>query len=94
MCTLDQLCHAIYGTTSAAPRNTFYRRDTVSEDKSRNRHHAKDPEEGRDIPRGTDEESDAEGSGGDTGKSAKPSTSDGQHKQDMRQSRTDREHGR
>ena len=89
MRTSDQLCHAIYGTRPAAPRNTFHRRYTVSEDQGRDRHHANDPDAGRDIPRGTDEASDAERSTGDTGKSATPPASGGRHGQDAHQSRTD-----
>ena len=65
--------------------------DTVSEDQGRDRHHANDPEAGRDIPRGTDEVSDAERSTGGTRKSAKPSTSGGQQGQDMHRSRADRD---
>jgi hypothetical protein len=72
----------------------FHRQDTVSEDQDRNDDRAKDPEAGRTIPRGTDEESDSEGSTADTGKSAKRSTSGGQHGQDKHQSRNDRDQSR
>lgn len=90
----DQLCHAVNGIRSAASRNTFDRRDTVSEDQGTKGRHANDPESGRDIPRGTDEESDAEGSNGGTGESAKKSASGGRHGHEGQQSRTDRDQGR
>jgi hypothetical protein len=70
------------------------RQDIVSEDQSRDRDRAQNPEAGRDIPRGTDEHSADESSSGDTGKSAKPSPSGGNGAKDAGQSRTDRDQGR
>ena len=74
----DSLGHALCGIRSAARANTFHRQDTVSEDQGKKRRDATDAEAGRDIPRGTDEESNAEHPGVDRGKSAKRSTSGAQ----------------
>ena len=84
----------IWHTVCPPTQYFFSRRDIVSENQSSNRHHSKDPEAGRDIPRGTDEESDAEGSSGDSRKSAKRSTSGGQHSDDVHRSRNDRDQDR
>jgi len=66
--------------TVCRPGKYFHRQDTVSEDQGTNRRDEIDPEAGRDIPRGTDEESDAERSIKDGGKSARQSTSPEQRK--------------
>jgi hypothetical protein len=55
--------------------NTFHRQETVSEHQGIKRRDDIDPEAGRDIPHGTDEESDAERSSAERGKSAKQPTS-------------------
>ena len=53
----------------------FHRQDIVREDQGTKRRDEIEPEAGRDIPRGTDEESDVERSGTERSKSERQSTS-------------------
>lgn len=78
MSRANRLCHALNGIRSAARANTFHRQDIVSKNQRTNRRDEIDPEAGRDIPRGTDEESDVERSGTERAKSARQSKSDAQ----------------
>src|SRR5262249_38729844 len=78
MSCANRLCHALHGIRSAARANTFHRQEIVSENEGTNRRDETDPEAGRDIPQGTDEESDVERSGTERAKSARQSKSDAQ----------------
>ena len=77
--------HALCGIRSAAPVDTFHQQGTVSENQGKASRDAIDPEAGREIPRGSDEESRTDRSGGETDESAKQSTSPAQRQRDDRQ---------
>jgi len=55
--------------------DTFHQQDTVSENQSKKSRETIDPEAGREIPRGSDEESNTERSSVERDESAKQSTS-------------------
>jgi hypothetical protein len=75
MSRVNRLCHAMHGIRSAARANTFHRQDIVREDQGTKRRDEIEPEAGRDIPRGTDEESAVERSSTERSKSERQSTS-------------------
>ena len=79
------VCHALCGIRSAARADTFHRQDTVSENQGKKRRDAIDPEAGREIPRGSDEESRTDHSGVERDESAKQSTSPAQRPEDARE---------
>ena len=75
MSCVHPVCHALCGIRSAARADTFHQQDTVSEDQSKKGRDAIDPEAGREIPRGSDEESTTDRSGAERDELAKQSTS-------------------
>jgi len=86
MSLADALCHALRGIRSAARAGTFHRQDTVSENQGRKgRDDAIDPEAGREIPRGSDEESNGERSNVGRDESPRRSTSPPQRSDEDRQ---------
>jgi len=75
MSRVQPVCHALCGIRSAARADTFHQEDTVSENQSKKSRDAIDPEAGREIPRGSDEESRTDRSGRESDDSTKQSTS-------------------
>ena len=73
MSRVQPVCHALCGIRSAARADTFHRQDTVRESRDKKGRDAIDPEAGREIPRGSDEESNAEHSSVERDESAKQS---------------------
>lgn len=84
MSRVQPVCHALCGIRSAARADTFHQQDTVSENQSKKGRDAIDPEAGREIPRGSDEESKTDRSAGERDESAKQSTSSAQRTHDDR----------
>ena len=68
------------------PGPILHRQDTVSENQGKKRRDEIDPETGREIPRGSDEESDAERSSVERDEPAKQSTSPHRPSDDRRHS--------
>jgi hypothetical protein len=75
MSRAQSVCHALCGIRSAARADTFHQQGTVSDNQSKKGRGAIDPEAGREIPRGSDEESNTERSSVERDESAKQSTS-------------------
>ena len=75
MSRAQPVCHALCGIRSAAPGGYFHQQDTVSENQGKKGRDTIDPEAGREIPRGSDEESNTERSGVERDERAKQSTS-------------------
>jgi hypothetical protein len=77
--------YVAYGLPPGA--DTFHQQGTVNEHQDEKGRNGIDPEAGREIPRGSDEESNTERSSVERDESAKQSTSPAQHPAD------DRPHG-
>jgi hypothetical protein len=75
--------YVAYGLPPRA--DTFHHQDTVSENQGKKDRDAIDPEAGREIPRGSDEESNTDRSGVEGDESPKHSTSPAQRPEDARQ---------
>jgi len=79
MSRVHRVGHALCGIRSAARVDTFHHQDTMSENQSKTGRDAIDPEAGREIPRGSDEESNTERSSGERDDSAQHPKSPSQH---------------